>query len=589
MRWSIVATAAAVAALAAAGTAAAGRNGFPGSRAPTRHTRGAAPTTPTTTTTTTAGATSNGTVYLTANGSWVWAPGVVDTAGGVAWGVYTDAAASPSAFASLSVASSPSYNDSTQGFGAGYVEAALTALVIKPHWDNMQAWLLSNFANGTIPPVYQQFFNTQDAWARAGVAANGSVDPKWAAVGVLLAQFDGLVAGYAAVAPAGAELGVWQFQQMNAMGDFLDLIPALQPHSVDAAPWRWWEHSAEAVMERVRATSHCSSLFKTTGNFSDIFFGHSAWFIYQGTNRIYKHYRLDLHNPALVGTEVSFSSYPGYLESMDDFYQVWTTGIVVTETSNSIFNMSLYDLVVPQSLFAWQRVRMANLVAVNGSTWGDAFAYANSGTYNNAYGVLTLPGWNSGDALPAGMLYLVEQIPGLVVSGDVTSNLLMGYHPMFNVPYWPAIYEASGYSEVVAHFKAAGAAPATIAGLSFQLAPRAQIFRRDQGAVATFTDYLAIMRYNDYKNDPYAAGSPWNAICSRGDLDLHPSPSGCYDTKASAASLWDTKTAYAVNGPTTGANNALPPFAWAAFPRTPHEDLPPVYNFTFAVQTPSWY
>ena len=40
-----------------------------------------------------------------------------------------------------------------------------------------------------------------------------------------------------------------------------------------------------------------------------------------------------------------------------------------------------------------------------------------------------------------------------------------------------------------------------------------------------------LMRYNDYKNDPYSLGNPINAICSRGDLEEVPENLGCIDTK----------------------------------------------------------
>jgi hypothetical protein len=64
--------------------------------------------------------------------------------------------------------------------------------------------------------------------------------------------------------------------------------------------------------------------------------------------------------------------------------------MVVLETTNNIFNMSLYDLVVPQSVLAWQRVRVANGLALNGNFWGAYVAYNNSGTYNNQYMVIDL-------------------------------------------------------------------------------------------------------------------------------------------------------------------------------------------------------
>ena len=66
--------------------------------------------------------------------------------------------------------------------------------------------------------------------------------------------------------------------------------------------------------------------------------------------------------------------------SMDDYYQL-SSGLVMLQTTNHIFNMSLYDLVTPHSLFAWQRVRVANMIAHSGQDWYNAVRMYNSGMY----------------------------------------------------------------------------------------------------------------------------------------------------------------------------------------------------------------
>ena len=55
------------------------------------------------------------------------------------------------------------------------------------------------------------------------------------------------------------------------------------------------------------------------------------------------------------------------------------------------------------------------------------------------------------------------------------------------------------------------------------------------------------------------------------------------------ASLWPSKTAFAVNGPTTGAlyDGTLPPFSWSEFPNTPHQGLFDTYNLCVSPGTPS--
>lgn len=50
---------------------------------------------------------------------------------------------------------------------------------------------------------------------------------------------------------------------------------------------------------------------------------------------------------------------------------------------------------------------------------------------------------------------------------------------------------------------------------SHQLAPRANIFRRDAPQIVTLDDFKREMRYNKWKTDPFSLGSPANAISSR--------------------------------------------------------------------------
>ena len=463
-----------------------------------------------------------GTVYYDAgSATYTFKAGVLDAAG-AAWGSSTDMAGTASGFGQLTITTAGApLADAVQMYAAGYLEASLTAARISSHYTNVGAWIRGQFKGGVIPQAFQDFFNTQDAWARANVASNTS-SPVWRATGLVTAQLDGLVAGYAAIAPSLGlpALSAWAFQQMNAIGDFLDLIPALSA----ADTWDWRNMTDAQLMERVRKTTHCSALVKVNGDLTQMFFSHAAWFIYTGTTRIFKHYNFRLADPAVAGQQMSFASYPAYLSSLDDYYSMWSSGLNMLETTNSVFNMSLYKLVVPQSLFAWQRVRNANLLSRTGPEWGATLATYNSGTYNNQYMVVNVGAFVPGGALPDNILTVVEQIPGLVVYGDASQDLERGHFPSYNVPYFKQIYDMSGYKETIESRRAAGEPLGELSGIDYQLAPRAKIFRRDNGKAETFDGFLGVMRYNDYKNDPYSS-SPWDAICSRGDLAGSPGAS----------------------------------------------------------------
>ena len=46
--------------------------------------------------------------------------------------------------------------------------------------------------------------------------------------------------------------------------------------------------------------------------------------------------------------------------------------------------------------------------------------------------------------LQAGLLTIVEVIPGTSVSADTTQELERGYWPSYNVPYFPEVYNRTG-------------------------------------------------------------------------------------------------------------------------------------------------
>ena len=49
------------------------------------------------------------------------------------------------------------------------------------------------------------------------------------------------------------------------------------------------------------------------------------------------------------------------------------------QTTNNVFNKTLYGYVKPESLLAWQRVRVANMMANGGKEWANVVAQYNSG------------------------------------------------------------------------------------------------------------------------------------------------------------------------------------------------------------------
>ena len=165
-----------------------------------------------------------------------------------------------------------------------------------------------------------------------------------------------------------------------------------------------------------------------------------------------------------------------------------------------------------------------------------------------------------------------EQLPGTFEVADQTERLQFGYWPSYNVPFYERIYNLSGYPAMVQQVGL---------DMTYQLAPRAMIFRRDGGSLETLADVQRFMRFNNYSHGDPLAPSPMAAIASRGDLDpQQPMPVGAIDAKITSAALVAAGLAASVvNGPTT---DNQPPFAFTGpFASYPHNGLPTTFNFSY--------
>ncbi|XP_043400536.1 phospholipase B-like 1 isoform X2 [Chelonia mydas] len=305
-------------------------------------------------------------------------------------------------------------------YAAGFLEGYLTAPRMYDHTSNLYPQLIKN---PTILSSIQEFMGKQDQWTRQQIK-NNKDDPFWRHAGYVIAQLDGLYMGAQEWAKHHKQrpLSVFDVRFLNAVGDLLDLIPALFTYSVVG----WYKDDPAGFGRYQWDMGHCSALIKVLPGYENIYFAHSSWFTYAATLRIYKHWDFNITDPKTVTGRISFSSYPGFLMSLDDFYLLGS-GLVMLQTTNSVFNETLLKQVVPESLFAWQRVRIANMMADSGKTWAQTFLRCNSGTYNNQYMVLDMKKVKLEGSLDDGALYIVEQIPTLVEYSDQTSVLRKDY------------------------------------------------------------------------------------------------------------------------------------------------------------------
>ena len=146
---------------------------------------------------------------------------------------------------------------------------------------------------------------------------------------------------------------------------------------------------------------------------------------------------------------MSKSSYPGAVNSQDDFYII-VPNLYVSETTNSVLNLTSFDLLNPNTLMYWIKTMLVNRLSDNGYTWVQIFSKFNSGAHNNQIQILDLKLIDTKNKkIYPGPLYVVEQLPGSCDFEDVTDILKKGYCPSYNTPYIYSVREKSGVIDTV--------------------------------------------------------------------------------------------------------------------------------------------
>lgn len=463
-------------------------------------------------------------------------------------------------WAFLEVESKNTWPDEMQMYAAGMAEGYLTRDLIYYFWQN----LIEQYCDDkpTLCRFVKKFVAQNQDWVDQSISQLKDSSPYWHHVHLMYEQLKGLAFGFGKAANGTSmKINALDFVLINILGDLGDLESALDPNPKGSKP------------ADMRGDGHCSVLIKLIEK-RDIYASHVSWWRYESMLRIIKRYKFPLSTSSgkdgtpVPGASISMSSYPGMLWSMDDFYTI-SSGLFVTETSIANFNKDLWGKISPKnSLYTGVRVMVANRLAHDGREWTKLFTLFNSGTYNNQWMVLNYNLFEPERPIQEGLLWISEQLPGLVVSKDVTSVLNeTGYWASYNIPYTNDVYQLSGVNKMQSKYGDY---------YSYDKCPRAQIFARDQTKVQDLDSAMQLMRYNDYQNDPLSKCnctppySAINAISARCDLNpedgKYPFPSlghrpmGGTDMKLTNLDMFLLQQFVAIGGPTY---DPLPPFQWS--------------------------
>ncbi|EFA83013.1 phospholipase B-like protein [Heterostelium album PN500] len=475
----------------------------------------------------------------------------------------------------LAVETRSSVSDESIAFkAAGYLEGYLTWKYIYNFSVN---YFESNFNTSNVkefPMGVVNFVSDNIDYMQTQIAANiNSNDIYWNQVSNAFDQLNGVYEGYnTAISDPIYELSFLEIYLLNLYGDIGDIISATTGNNDEFKPM-----SRSDVEEYMATGGHCTALIKLTSNYSDLIVAHTTWADYSDMIRIYKRIIIPVSSTP-NGYETLFASYPGLLVSIDDFYMIRPSKLMLTETLNSILNQTLYTLIKPQSLLYWVRNLVANRLSSNGFDWVYYYIQNNSGTNNIQFMVVDYKLFTPNQMPGPGLLWIVEQYPGGYEAADVTFSLLEhGYWGSFNRPYFLKVYDLLGYPYYSETYGSL---------FTYEYNPRANIFRRDQSSVESVEDIQSMILYNQYKTDIYSDGYPGNAISARYDIAATPmnpyswfyhGTHGGIDGKAMNAAMFETYTVMAYNGPTVTSD--CPPFSWSDWPDVSHIGMPDTFNF----------
>ncbi|CAH8464999.1 unnamed protein product [Schistosoma bovis] len=475
-------------------------------------------------------------------------------------------------WSSLTVATSSSFPDYLQAYWAGFLETNLTLSLTVSHWINTVKDMCP------IPlskdcKILHQYLSENMAYMLNEAYKHGDHSPFWYQVALQLWQLKGMSDAFNRKFIDRADLlnrnhlntlinEVMGIYLLQLNGDLDDLVSALSVLTL--------KKGKNKMGHPFIASPSCSALIKIVDN--NVYLSHVTWSTYSIMLRVLKHYNFPwktvnrTDSQKIPGFAITFSSYPTFTSSVDDFY-LTSANLTITETTNNVYNHSLWNIVrngSRNSVFTFIRGMVASRLAKTGDEWIAYFKYNNSGTYNNQWMIFDAKQWPRNKR----SLMIAEQLPGIVSSLDVTNILkIQGYWASYNLPFIDDIYILSGtknmakmYGDWYVH----------------NMTSRAKIFRRDHHKVVDFPSMMSLMRYNDFMNDPLSAcpcKPPYTsnkAISARDELNdpkgQYPIRSWSYrlhggtDAKVVDLSMMNQLNMIAISGPTY---DNLPPFRWS--------------------------
>ncbi|KAL0272702.1 UNVERIFIED_CONTAM: hypothetical protein PYX00_005573 [Menopon gallinae] len=478
-------------------------------------------------------------------------------------------------WAVLDIETQSEYPDWVQAFGAGMLEGSLSWQMID--WQRHNVIESTCKTDEDLCEDIRDYLKDNKKWVDE-MFYNRS-DTYWHQINLFYLQLDGILKGFEqgvkrSRAQDVEEMTMEDLLWLNAVADIEDLKNKFLSDDDD-------DHSATSADESVllkklrRSISYlngeqalpksksrnghrnnlkcevedislASTFIKLVVDKGKLYIAHNSAGYYSSMLKMLKHYQFPYRKSRRVseivpGRKITFSSYPGVIHSMDDFYVVQNEEtqeeLVITGVPLPVFNDELWLSTSVNKLLIGPRIMVANRLASNGQDWGRYAIKYSSGTGNKEWMVADFMKFKkltqqTSDLYKRelgqvqGLLYIAEQIPGHFQIEDKTDMLISNtYWASYGLPFFENISKLSG---VDAMYEDCGEF------YSYTENPVAKIFLRDQGNATDMISVAKLMRSNFYKTDPISGKNPRYAVGSRGDIESEvqePAPLGVTDTK----------------------------------------------------------
>jgi hypothetical protein len=169
--------------------------------------------------------------------------------------------------------------DSIAAFAAGYVEGAVTPVMINLAWQNFMTGDKSAYPSSKVI----DFIAENNKYVQKQIE-NGARDEYWESVSLVYAQLAGLTAGYNAHRGGLNPLTPMQMQLLGMTVELDDIQKAVDPSSRP----RYEDMTKSELDGFVFDHTHCSAMIKVTADLSELFSSHNTWCGYNGMLRLFK-------------------------------------------------------------------------------------------------------------------------------------------------------------------------------------------------------------------------------------------------------------------------------------------------------------